>query len=613
MSAPNNEQLRSEHSRIILENALAAVRKGWKVFPCQGKLPHGLLAPNGFHSATSDESKVREWFDREHSLNYGIACAPSGLVVLDIDVRNGGTLAETLAHFDITSQQYEAGYVVESGGSAVAGERGRHIYVSNVAPSDKLKGHIDRLGIDIKANGYVLGAGSVHPETGDRYSVVCDGEPLWPSDDLWERLTDNRSVIAKAGAVYERQTFTVEDAQRQGRQVTLFKYLTSLRGLSLSLDDAGKLAVLKAEEIGYGDAPDHRETPTEMAVRVWGAYDTNERNDNSHPVSTDWADFEGGSLSEAEDYGDTMPNYIIHGLEPGEVGAIFAAVNVGKSTLSRNLALSLACGRSYLNLTQSGEPIRTLLLNFEGGRRRFYREIKSMASGLDNHEQSLTRKNFRFLLHDNPDHRIDGKRLDLKNSAHREWLTKHIKHHGFKFVVVDTITAAIQFKNENSNEEWQEYTKWLEDIAVETQACVLFIHHEGKRGLESTGQSAPRAHRGRGGSANSQLAQLVINLESREDRGSKYLVMGLGKLKDEPVNDLTVEHGLNRWLVPIGVENGSTPLQRPMADIDKVLAEIQRHPEDGITARDISLATDITKWRIHQVFCKICGSSGDCR
>lgn len=55
-----------------------------------GKHPHGWLAPNGTRDATRRMDRVDEWFDRRPWLNIGIATGPSGLVVLDVDPRNGG-------------------------------------------------------------------------------------------------------------------------------------------------------------------------------------------------------------------------------------------------------------------------------------------------------------------------------------------------------------------------------------------------------------------------------------------------------------------------------------------------------------------------------------------
>ena len=74
----------------LLEAALAYASWGWPVLPI---LPNSKLpaCAHGVHDATTDPDQLRRWFEGREDLNLAIAAGSrSGLVVLDIDPRNGG-------------------------------------------------------------------------------------------------------------------------------------------------------------------------------------------------------------------------------------------------------------------------------------------------------------------------------------------------------------------------------------------------------------------------------------------------------------------------------------------------------------------------------------------
>ena len=142
-----------------LWSALAAADAGWHVFPCAPGAKRPALRENWQDLATTDAGRIRAWWARQ-PYNIGIACGPSGLVVLDLDVDltdgpvSGADALERLCRAN--GQRYPAGtYTVDtpSGGS--------HLYFT--APPTPVRNSAGRLGplIDVRADGgYVIGDGS---------------------------------------------------------------------------------------------------------------------------------------------------------------------------------------------------------------------------------------------------------------------------------------------------------------------------------------------------------------------------------------------------------------------------------------------------------------------
>jgi hypothetical protein len=140
------------------EIAKAYAERGWFVLPCypQQKVPFFPIAKNGYKSASNKPKTVAKWFEKSPLLNIGIACAPSGIVVLDVDYRNGGNI-EGLNLDTFT----------------VATGDGIHLYYR--APKGSTFPGKLRDGVDIKFNGYVVTAGSMH-ENGKFYEIIKDAD-----------------------------------------------------------------------------------------------------------------------------------------------------------------------------------------------------------------------------------------------------------------------------------------------------------------------------------------------------------------------------------------------------------------------------------------------------
>ncbi|MCS6954268.1 MAG: bifunctional DNA primase/polymerase, partial [Bryobacteraceae bacterium] len=143
----------------LAEAALWYASRGIPVFPCcpREKKP---LVEGGFHAATTDEQRVRAWWDRWPDANIGIPTgAPSGWLVVDVDPRNGGneTMNDWITRYGRWPDTAEA----------ITGGGGRHIVFRHV---DGLRCGPLGDGVDLKADGgYVVVAPSIHP-SGGRYT-----------------------------------------------------------------------------------------------------------------------------------------------------------------------------------------------------------------------------------------------------------------------------------------------------------------------------------------------------------------------------------------------------------------------------------------------------------
>jgi hypothetical protein len=142
----------------FLDAAFSLVQFGWKVFPLStgAKIPMipASAGGRGCLDATDDEDIIGEWDRRYPAANIGLACGiPSGIIVIDIDPRNGGTVS--VEKFAAKKQLLPATVEVATANG------GRHLYY---AWQPELKNSKSALapGIDIKTTGgYVVAPPSI--------------------------------------------------------------------------------------------------------------------------------------------------------------------------------------------------------------------------------------------------------------------------------------------------------------------------------------------------------------------------------------------------------------------------------------------------------------------
>jgi hypothetical protein len=211
----------------LLRSALAATARGWHVFPCApgGKRP--ALRGNWQGLATTSADQVRDWWGRA-PYNVGIACGPSGLVVIDLDLPRGeGALdaEDEGALFPLSGadrlsrlakkhgERYPAGtYAVDTPSG------GCHLYFA-AAGQARARNSAGGLGphIDVRADGgYVVGAGS---RSGQGTYTARGGGTRAPGPlPAWlGRLVAETAVVPEVPAPRAPVTFTSAADRARGR------------------------------------------------------------------------------------------------------------------------------------------------------------------------------------------------------------------------------------------------------------------------------------------------------------------------------------------------------------------------------------------------------------
>ncbi|HEX3515198.1 MAG TPA: bifunctional DNA primase/polymerase [Trebonia sp.] len=192
----------------LLRSALAAAMLGWHVFPCAPGAKRPALRGNWQDLATTSTDQIRDWWARA-PYNIGIACGPSGLVVIDLDLpHDADEEAADGALFPLSGADILSGLARQHGERYPGGtyivdtpSGGCHLYFS-AAGDAQARNSAGVVGphIDVRADGgYVVGAGSriggrAYAARGGRMPAAPAPLPPWLS-----RLVAEPPAPAPAG------------------------------------------------------------------------------------------------------------------------------------------------------------------------------------------------------------------------------------------------------------------------------------------------------------------------------------------------------------------------------------------------------------------------------
>lgn len=218
----------------LLLGALACAKLGWPVLPLRprDKRP---ATKHGFKDATTSKADVVRIWTRSPDANVGVATgAVSGVLVLDVDPRNGGDaqLHELLrVHGDLP-----ATLIADTGGG------GTHYFFE--LPEGGLASGVLAPGLDVKADGgYVVVAPSFHPNGG---IYVWRGDPARTPLALtpeWLATVMRNRASRRAAGIERVALETKVEASADARDCALGQKFEAL-GLLGPLLAEGKRAVV---------------------------------------------------------------------------------------------------------------------------------------------------------------------------------------------------------------------------------------------------------------------------------------------------------------------------------------------------------------------------------
>lgn len=450
-----------------LEAALTYASWGWHVLPVvpNGKIP---ATRHGVHDATTDSSVIKRWWNENPDYNIGIAAGEkSGIIVFDIDPRNGGDTS--WQHF-----QEEFGQCPDTIQALTAGG-GEH-YLAAYDPN--IRSCKLREGIDLLSNGRYFLASPSDIE-GRRYEWEASSDPFdgiapMPVPSNWYvAFETQKKTTLQSGNI-------IQGNRNDG--------LTSLAGLMRSggMTEAEILAAISVANETRCEIP-LPASEIHQIVRSVSRYEPDHDVAASIALGSDAANAladvekDGYFFTRATSFlGQPSPiSWVIKGWMPAYATLmIYGESGVGKTFVGLDMACCIATGKQWAGLkTKPGRVVYMAGEGVYGIRQR----VAAWAKANNNNDLDNL-----F---------ISNKAIDLDASDAVTQVLKAIRElttEDISLIVIDTLNNHMS-GDENSARDTRAMINSANIIGSATGATVGFVHH--------VAHSADSKHRARGSSA----------------------------------------------------------------------------------------------------------------
>lgn len=465
-----------------LDHALALAAKGFRVFPLipNGKTPAIKQWPD---KATTDEAQIRRWWPNGSERNIGVATG-QGLVVLDVDVKNGAKGAESYAALDLVHEFPETYTVTTPTG-------GKHAYFRSDADVRNSASKIGA-GIDIRGTGgFVVGPGSSLGEAS--YCACSDTVPV---HELPASVATMAGLSSRADGAGDRQTspskVELDTPQAQSRAADYllnaepaiegaggdhhtFKVICAVKDLGITPETALDLLCSL-----WNDRCSPPWQPEDLQAKIHNAYEYGERPIGIKDPANDFEPVQLDSLSEGAPNArlpikyaaDIVPSadfpFLVDGyLAQRSLSVMYGKSGAGKSFVALDLSFCVATGKAWFGHETS--PGAVLYVAAEGG------------AGIDKRISAMKKH---FGVSDFPLAVIPAP-LTLTRKEDVKQLLAAIDEAALHLakpvvlVIFDTLNNVME-GDENASADMRALVKAAKAVISSTGAHVMLIHHSGK-------------------------------------------------------------------------------------------------------------------------------------
>lgn len=592
--------------RNLVDRALALAADGFRVFPIKpGKKFPPLVKWR--EASSADPRIIESWWQKWPNANIGIDTGKSGLLVVDVDVKDGKDGQESL-------DMLELEYGELNGTPRVISPTGStHYYFRTTKEIANSQSSIGR-DIDVRASGgYVVGPGSVTERGRYKWDHKTDKIPNAPRwlEKLCAKATSTRDAEIQAttldtkenlsrGTDYLRNSAPVA-IEGDGGDLCTFKVACRLKDIGLSAKSTLKLMLSE-----WNDRCEPPWEPADLKAKVSSAYRNSQNAQGSNAADAEFDVIEPGDDEGEEVVAKNLESFcaanldlinipkrdwVLYGrLISGYVTLTVAPGGTGKSLYTMLELLAVATGRPLTGI-EPEKTGRVLIYNTEDPLDEVKRRLVALA-----------------LLHNIPMKELrnvyiqSGLERPLKLAAeHRgsprigldaDLLEGHISEFEFVAVSVDPLVRAHRL-NENDNTSADVLMQCVSRVAQRANCAISLVHHTAKN--RSSEQLAGNIDFARGASAFVNAARIASTLTTMDKLSSERL--GVGDVErgfylrlDNAKSNMAPPDASARWFKKVGVNlnNGDNVGAIQLFEMDSL--ELEATSRDELEKMEVAQA-----------------------